>query len=97
MIKIGSLARDKISGFTGIVGARTQWINGCRRVLIEPKSLKDDGSVLEGVWFDIQMVEVVSEDTGLIPDWEVKDPQQIRPEAVVGGPTPRPQFVKDPK
>lgn len=35
-ITLGCKAKDKITGFTGIVIAMTSWLNGCQRVTIQP-------------------------------------------------------------
>ncbi len=59
MIKLGEKVKDKISGFEGIACARSEYLNGCKRILIEPTKLKDDGSTIEGVWFDDQQIELI--------------------------------------
>ncbi len=59
IISLGERVRDKISGFEGIAYARSEYLNGCSRIMIAPTKLKDDGSPIEGEWFDTQQVEVV--------------------------------------
>jgi len=53
VIKLGATVRDSISGFTGIATARTEYLFGCVRVLVEPTELKD-GVPLDSQWFDEQ-------------------------------------------
>lgn len=57
MIKLGQTAHDKISGFEGIVTARTEWLNGCVRIHIEPTKLKD-GQLQKAYWFDEPQLEI---------------------------------------
>ena len=63
MIKLGDKVRDRISGFEGIATATGVYLNGCRRVLIEPAKLDKDGKIIKSVWFDDVQVEVVKADS----------------------------------
>lgn len=63
-LEFWTMARHKISGFEGVVLARTVWSNGCVKYYLAPKGLKPDGSPMEGVWFDSQEVEGATEDAG---------------------------------
>lgn len=60
MIRLGSTVRDVYSKFEGIAIARTEWLYGCSRILIEPEALHD-GKPIENVWFDEQRVEVIKD------------------------------------
>lgn len=40
-LKFGDIAKDKITGFTGVVIARTMWINNCDRLTLQPREVKD--------------------------------------------------------
>ena len=60
-MELGSKARDTISGFEGIVVAKTEWLNGCVRYTLEPTKLKDDGSTLDDETFDVQQLEAIEE------------------------------------
>lgn len=42
-IKLGDTARDEITGFEGTVIARAHWISAGDRLVIQPKTLKEDG------------------------------------------------------
>jgi len=61
MIKLGNVVRDKITGFTGVVVCRSEWLNGCVRVAVQPKELKD-GVPIKECAFDEDQLEVISED-----------------------------------
>jgi hypothetical protein len=58
---LGDLAKDKISGFTGIVTARTEWLNKCVRVQLSPDKLQKDGTVIDSQTFDEEQVEVIKQ------------------------------------
>jgi len=83
MIGLGGRVKDKITGFTGIVIARTEWLNGCTRVGVQSQELKD-GKPIEQQWFDETQVIVVAEEVEYQPP---------RERVVTGGPqhdpTPR--------
>lgn len=55
---LGSRAKDKISGFTGIIVSRSQHLFGCSRYWIAPETHKD-GKVEGGGWFDEDSVDIV--------------------------------------
>lgn len=59
MIKLGSTVKDMYTGYTGIAIARTEWIYGCARILVEKTKLDKDGKIPEPVWFDEQRVQLV--------------------------------------
>ena len=58
MIKLGDKVRDRISGFEGIATGTAEYLNGCKRILIEPTNLDEDGKLLKSVWFDDVQVEM---------------------------------------
>ena len=53
MIELGKKYKDSITGFEGIATARTEYMFGCVRILLEGKKLKPDGTSNE-LWFDEQ-------------------------------------------
>lgn len=58
-INLGDEAKDKISGFTGVVTGRTDWLNGCTRFMLTPQKLDKDGKPRESQWFDDVQVVLV--------------------------------------
>lgn len=58
VIKLGDRVKDSITGFKGIAIARSEWLNGCQRIEIQPEILKD-GKVVEADWFDIRQVVLI--------------------------------------
>ena len=61
MFKFGfrDKVKDTITGFTGIVTGRTEWLNGCIRYGIQPTKLKD-GLPVECQHIDEEQLELVS-------------------------------------
>jgi hypothetical protein len=58
---LGDEVKDSITGFKGIVTARTQWLHGCNVYRVQPQDLKD-GKRLEVDHFDEPQLEVVEEE-----------------------------------
>jgi len=85
-IPLGSIASDIVTGFKGVIVARTEWMTGCTRYGIQSRKLKEDGSVLDIQWFDEAQVMVT-----------VSEPAVEIPQAPPAGPTPAPQRNPDPK
>lgn len=54
---LGAKAKDRITGFTGIVTGHSQFLTGCDRFLVCPPA-KDGDAFVEGEWFDEQRLEV---------------------------------------
>lgn len=56
-LQLGDQAKDSISGFSGIVVAVTTWLNGCRRITIQPQALHE-GKPIDSQTFDENQVVV---------------------------------------
>lgn len=81
---LGKKVRDKISGYEGIAIGRTEFLNGCIRVGIQPK-LDKNGALLDTVWFDEVQIEVLGEGPHMPRHWSnqpVERPAGPRPDAV---------------
>ena len=61
MINLGDEAKDKITGFKGVITGRCEYLNGCVRWLIPPKKLKDE-KMIDAEWIDDQQVEVTKKE-----------------------------------
>lgn len=59
-ISLGDRVRDSISGFIGICVARTEWLNGCVRVVVQPEKCDPNtGKPHDDQVFDECQVELV--------------------------------------
>lgn len=68
-IRLGDIARDTITGFEGVVVARTEWLNGCWRLTLQPKKLQENGKPIDTETFDDkQAVHVPRRAARGIPD-----------------------------
>lgn len=77
-IGLGDLARDRVTGFTGIVIARTEWLSNCDRLTLQPRELHE-GKIIDAATFDEPHVELV----------ETTDLSLTTP-VTTGGPRPEP-------
>jgi len=59
MINLGTKVKDKITGLTGIVVARTEFINGCVQYEVQPHA-KKDGTVPEALGIDEQTLDIIT-------------------------------------
>jgi len=57
MIVLGSKAKDVITGFTGIVTGRAQYLTGCDQYIIAQPATKE--GVCPTCWFDENRLEVL--------------------------------------
>ena len=64
MIKLGQVVRDTITGCDGKVIAITEWLYGCRRIMIQPKGNKETGGPLDAFITDEPQCEVIED----VPD-----------------------------
>lgn len=57
MIRLGDTVRDKVSGFVGVVTARTTFLYSRPEVGVNGIELTNDGSPRDRVWFPESQVE----------------------------------------
>ena len=74
--KLGEIAKDKITGFEGVVITRSQWLSSCNTYSIQSKSLVE-GKPVERQHFDEPQLELVSE-------------REFKPKRETGGPAKAP-------
>ncbi len=58
-INLGDKVKCQVTGYTGIVVAKSRHIYGCDRVGVQPP-LDKDGKLPEVGWFDIDGVELIT-------------------------------------
>lgn len=76
-IELGSEVKCKVTGFKGVAVGRTEWINGCARIVVQPKVDK------EGKVPDAQHIDE--------PQLEVTGPVKYTGETKTGGPLDLPK------
>jgi len=77
-IKLGDVVLDPITGMTGTVTARTEFLFGCVRCAVQPKELKD-GIPVDAVYVDEPQLERVPKAKPVKPD-KKEDPGGDRPD-----------------
>lgn len=82
-IGLGDDAKDGITGFRGIVVADTTWLNGCRRLVLQPTKLDKDGKPRPSETFDVEQLVLVKRG-------ERGKSRVEAPPRKVGGPNPAP-------
>ena len=87
-VELGDIAKDSVSGFTGIVIAKTNFLFGCTRIGLKSRELHD-GKTIDAEWFDEPQIEVVEKQAVASESRPRKDR--------TGGPLPAtPKRRKDP-
>ena len=51
MIELGQEVREQVTGFTGVVVGRVEYLSGCEQCLVQPP-VKEDGTFADSHWFD---------------------------------------------
>ncbi len=59
-VELGSKAKHKITGITGIIIAKAEYLSGYRAIELQPP-LDKDGSYKPKIWFDFNEIEIISE------------------------------------
>lgn len=74
---MGRKAKDKITGFSGIITSTSFDLYGCAQLALMPSTDKD-GKLGEGHWFDTNRIELIGEDRVMpVPTFDhVTLPQQ---------------------
>lgn len=57
-IELGDEVKEKVTGYTGVVIAKTEWLTGCARYAIQPKMNKD-GKIPEARDFDGAAISII--------------------------------------
>ncbi len=83
MIALGTKVRERVSGFEGVVVARTTWLTGCDRYTVQPSGLDKAGKPFETCTFDEPQLIVLGQ-----PRTPAVEPKAVA--ANPGGPRPEP-------
>lgn len=58
--ELGKEAKDKITGFKGILTVRCEFLTGCNRYCIQPTELIS-GKPVESMYFDESQIEIIGD------------------------------------
>lgn len=79
-IELGMEVKDTVTGFCGIAVCRANWLHGCERIGIRPRTLDKDNRPCEAEFFDEPGLEVIGR--GVMP---ITEPEPA-PKKPPGGP-----------
>ena len=75
--ELGDALKDDVTGFAGVVVAKTFWLNGCVRLTLQPRKVGKDGKPFESQTFDVEQLSLVTRAV-------------VKPSNPSGGPMPEP-------
>lgn len=58
-IQLGDEVQCTITGFKGIAVGRTEWIEGCNRITVQPKCVKGKSELVESQNFDEPTLKII--------------------------------------
>jgi hypothetical protein len=91
---IGSILKDEVTGFEGVVMGRTEYITGCLQYALCPRKMTKDGKLPEWHWFDEDRLKNTGRKLRLpgTPDVriEIRTLGKVKPSEPIGGPQPTP-------
>ena len=62
MIKLGDKVKDRITGYTGIVVFRMDWLYGCVRFVVQSQTLDEKGKPIDNASFDLDQLCLIEAD-----------------------------------
>lgn len=89
MIKLGDEVVDSITGFNGVAYGKTDYLNGCSRIAVQSRELKD-GKPVELQWIDEAQL------ASCLPDEGQEERVTVGVEPT-GGPQSNPMTNNNPK
>ncbi len=57
---LGHKAKDKVTGFTGVIDSISFDLYGCIQVALKPAELDKEGKIKDSYWFDITRIAITS-------------------------------------
>ena len=75
---LGQKVQDVVTGHTGIATGMCSYISGCVQVLVVPK-YKEDGTKVDSEWFDVQRLQLVSNELVVLDNVLTPGPDKFPP------------------
>ena len=88
-VELGDRVKDRITGLAGIAVGKTDWLFGCRRIVIQPEEAKE-GKPAEMFHADEPQLVV------LLKHAVIAAPVRAAPVTTTGGPRPAAERRPDP-
>lgn len=77
-IMLGVRARDRVTGFTGVVTGHANYLSGCAQALLAP-GVGADGTFRDGQWFDQQRLEALPGDVLVLDNGDTPGADKAAP------------------
>jgi hypothetical protein len=85
-IELGDEVTDTVTSFGGVVVAITHWLNGCRRMCVQPRAIGADGKMPESHTIDENQLVVTKKYA--VPSQNTPKPEELARGTRTGGPRP---------
>lgn len=82
-IQLGDKVQDTVTGFKGVAIAAHEYLNGCRRISVQPKA-KKDGTVPDSHTFDEPQLKIVTQRAVLPGPQDTGGPEKYMPKGRAG-------------
>ncbi len=94
-VKLGDKVRDDVSGVEGIAVGVTTWINGCRRIILQPQAPDKKSKIPDSISIDEPTSTVVK--SGVVKGMNTGDSKEdVKRNLRTGGPSPTPRNYTTP-
>lgn len=80
MVKLGDEVKDNVTGFKGIVTSTHSYLNGCRRVNVQPP-IDKEGKYVDSLTFDEPQLKVIKSGKIKIGPQDTGGPEKDMPRA----------------
>ena len=81
--EVGQKVKDRITGFQGIIIARTEWLNGCLRYVVQAQKRTAEGKTVDDTIDEQQLILM-------------EKPKEAKKKGI-GGAYPTPKMMATPK
>lgn len=90
--QLGDKVKDRVTGFEGVVVGRTEWLNGCVRLSVQPEGVDKDKKVFAMEAFDEHQLVVTKANHvvrgHLVQRVPTTEPEPVKVARSTGGPMP---------
>lgn len=87
---LGKTARDRVTGFSGVVASISFDLYGCVQAVLTPP-IDKDGKPVQGCWFDVNRLDVTKHERVMpVPDFTMKVEFGATPQEHKHGPAEKP-------
>lgn len=86
-IELGDEVKDTVTSFSGVVIAITEWLNGCRRMVVQPRQLGEKGQMPSTESIDENQLVITKKGAVVAQNTPRRESAEV-PARKTGGPRP---------